>query len=172
MRTFAFAAVTLATGTAAAEESQRFRVDASVGYVMLGGKPQTGGAAPSLSGRALLRVNERVTAGAGGGVTAFGFMGGARWVAVLGGPVFSIGARLSSVVVECEASFDFGRVPVCNAWGLCLRYWGMFPRLGAHAGYQVHERFAVGGSVSVRVVNTLGWSGVSFEPAITGRFGF
>jgi hypothetical protein len=170
MRVLLVAALMLTTAHAAAEETPRWRVGARSNYVILGAKRFTGGLMPSLEATHAWTVRESVAIAAGASLGAFGFGESARWLGVLGGPLVAVRSQPWSVPLELEGRVhvDFGRVPTCNAWGLCLLYSGLFPAAAAALSYLPSPRASLAASCGLRRVSTLGWSGFSVEPGIAG----
>ncbi|WP_437801145.1 hypothetical protein [Sorangium sp. So ce693] len=170
------AAISLVSTVARAEDGTppRWQIDVKAAYVVLGARAAraTGGIMPSVTGLHRWPVREAVDVGIGAGVGLFGLGGDARWLGVLGGPATA--ARIVPFRIplsfELATRLDFGRIPVCNTWGLCSRYHGFFPAVEAGASYRSTEHMAVAATCGVRFVQKLAWSGVSVEPAVAGRF--
>ncbi|AGP40213.1 hypothetical protein SCE1572_40345 [Sorangium cellulosum So0157-2] len=168
-------ALSLAPTGARAEESAspRWEIGVKAAYVVLGGRATraTGGIMPSITGLRRWPIREAVDIGIGADVGLFGLGGDARWLGVLGGPAAAIRAMpfRAPLSLELTTRLDFGRIPVCNAWGLCLRYLGLFPAVEAGAAYLSTQHVAIVATCGVRFINTLAWSGVSVEPAAAGR---
>ncbi|WP_437675419.1 hypothetical protein [Sorangium sp. So ce131] len=168
-------AMSLVSAGARAEEGTppRWQVDVKAAYVVLGarGSRATGGLLPSIAALHRWPVREAVDIGLGADVGLFGLGGDARWLGVLGGPTAA--ARVMPFRVplsfELSARLDFGRIPVCNAWGLCLRYLGFFPAVEAGTAYLSSQHAAVVATCGVRFIKTLAWSGASVEPTVAGR---
>ncbi|WP_437753728.1 hypothetical protein [Sorangium sp. So ce1389] len=168
-------ALSLVSAGARAEEGAppRWQVDVKAAYVVLGAHAAraTGGIMPSVTGMHRWPLRDAVDIGIGADVGLFGLGGGARWLGLLGGPTAS--ARVMPFRVplsfELTARLDVGRIPVCNAWGLCLRYLGFFPAAELGAAYLSTQHVAVVATCGVRFIRTLAWSGVSVEPAAAGR---
>lgn len=167
MRAMLFFALLLSSSTALAVEQRPWSVFAAVGNVWLGPPERpTGGASVSLGGRYSWPLGKRAMLDAGLSAETFGFAGGSHWMALIVGP--SAGVSVSPVEgLRLGLDFDvpYGRVPVCNDWGLCLRYWGIYPGAALHALYGGETVGAVV-DVTVRLVDTLGWTGIS--KGITG----
>lgn len=138
-------------------------------YAIMGGKRPTGGLMPTAE---VLHVWTVGTAriSAGGELGVFGFGDEARWIGVLGGGVVAASGRPWTVPIEIRGAvhLDFGRIPTCTNWGLCLQYVGFLPAASATLAYQPSERVSLGAFCAARRVVTLGWSGLGVEPAITG----
>lgn len=150
-----------------------WQIDAKATYVVLGAHAAraTGGIMPSLTGLHLWSLSEATDLGIGADIGLFGLGGVAHWIGVLGGPMAT--ARVmplrAPLTLELSVRFDFGRIPVCNRWGLCLRYLGFFPDVDAGVAYKLTPRFGAAVTCGVRVIQTVAWSGVSVEPAAAGR---
>jgi hypothetical protein len=168
-----FAVALLLTAPAAAVEQQRpWSVDVGATYVMLGDEHTTGGWTPTLAGRRWWSTSERARISAGITAVAFDFRS-LHWLGFMAGPEVGGDYRLSrSWRAGGELALDGGRIPVCNAWHLCLRYWGVFPRARAGVTYEASPGVSMTAGLGVRYVNALGWSGVSWEPGATARFGW
>ncbi|WP_129355321.1 hypothetical protein [Sorangium cellulosum] len=171
----AIAAMSLVPTGARAEDGAppRWQIDVKAAYVVLGARAarSTGGIMPSITALHRWPVREAVDIGIGADVGLFGFGGDAHWLGVLGGPMAA--GRVSPFRVpltfELAARLDVGRLPVCNARGLCSRYLGFFPSVETGAAYQSTQNAAVVVTCGVRFIQTLAWSGVSVEPAVAGR---
>jgi hypothetical protein len=168
--------VPLVVSTSAGAEERApaaWEVDAKVSYVVLGAHAAraTGGIMPSLTGLHLWPLGEAVVIGIGADVGLFGLGGVARWIGVLGGPTATGRFMPFSMPLSFELSvrLDFGRIPVCNAWGLCLRSLGFFPAIEAGVAYRFTQHVAAAATCGVRIIQTLAWSGASVEPAAAGR---
>lgn len=172
---FALAAVLLAPATAwghgASVPPPVWELDLKGSWISIGGRPKTGGFTPILEGRRLFAVHDRVRLSVGLDAGAFGFASGEpRTLGVFGGLTIGVAARpWTALAVSFQAAMDVGRLPVCNAWGLCLRYIGLYPAAALGAAWSLDGRFAVGGSLTVRGVNTIAWQGASWEPGLYGR---
>jgi hypothetical protein len=154
-----------------AEEERPWSVDVSASLVVLGDKRPTGGIAPTLAGRYQWELGELLRLQLGLSAAAFGFGDELRNAGFFVGPTASIGLDLKEWGLSGSAMLtaDWGRAPVCNDWGLCVRYWGLWPKGTIAAAYAPIETFAVVGGLSARIVDTLGWGGVSWEPTAGGR---
>lgn len=164
----------VSTGARAEERAPpRWEIDVKAAYVVLGARAAhaTGGIMPSVTGLRRWPVRDAVDVGIGADVGLFGLGGDARWLGVLGGPAAAVRVMpfRAPLSFELAARLDFGRIPVCNAWGLCLRYLGLFPAVEAGAAYLSTQHVAVVATCGVRFIRTLAWSGVSVEPAAAGR---
>ncbi|WP_437764699.1 hypothetical protein WMF27_33940 [Sorangium sp. So ce281] len=168
-------ALSLLPAVARAEEGAppRWEIDVKATYVVLGSRATraTGGIMPSVTGLRRWPVRNAVDIGIGADVGLFGLGGDARWLGLLTGPTAAVRGRpfRAPVSFELAARLDFGRIPVCNAWGLCLRYLGFFPAMEAGAAYLSTQHVAIVATCGVRFIRTLAWSGVSVEPAAAGR---
>jgi hypothetical protein len=164
---------TPASAAPASAAPGEWQIDAKASYVVMGAHAAraTGGMMPSLAARRMWLLNN-VSLGLGGELGVFGLLGDASWMGVLWGPVVSVGARPFGAPLSLEASvhLDFGRVPTCTTWGLCSRYLGLFPVAEVGLAHSPTKATAVVASCGVRFIRTLGWSGVSVEPAISGRY--
>ncbi|MDI3284645.1 hypothetical protein [Polyangium sp. 15x6] len=153
-----------------------WQFDVKASYVVLGDHAQrsTGGLMPSLSARRTFALRENVSLGLGANLGAFGLFRDAAWMGILGGPLLSASLQPSRAPLSFElaAHLDFGRVPVCNAWGLCSRYLGFFPAIHLGIAYTLAKHLALVAACGVRVLRTLAWTGASVEPAVSGRFSF
>jgi hypothetical protein len=150
-----------------------WQLDVKAAYVVLGAHAAraTGGIMPSVTGLHLWSLRETVDIGIGADVGLFGLGGGAHWIGVLGGPTAT--ARIMPfripLTLELSAQLDFGRIPVCNAWGLCLRHLGFFPAAEAGVAYESTPHVAAVAACSVRFIQTIAWTGVSVEPSVSAR---
>lgn len=155
-----------------ADETRRWEIDAGVSYVALGKRFVTGGAMPLISARHswILTRSASLSLGAEGGV--FGLGADERSVGVLAGPTLGGAVRPWSgpIALGLTLRTGIGRIPVANAWGLRLRYIGVFPALALSADYYTAKLVAISASVSCRVVNTIALPVfTSWEPSIGGR---
>ncbi len=117
--------------------------------------------------------NSEVAVGAEG--AAFGFDSGGRWTAILGGLVAVVRTEVPLTrawLVGVGVHLDGGRLPVCNAWGLCLQYAGLFPAASAGVRYEASERVAFDLGGGARWVRTLAWSGAAGEGNFSGAVYF
>ncbi len=164
----------------AEEPSARpWAIETRAAYTLLGGAGRpTGGVAPTLAARRVVWWSAGGGWGlaAGARISAFGFGADAHWLGVLTGPTIAtetrpilLPAELGRVVLGLELGSDFGRVPTCNAWGACARFWGWFPTIAVMARYAASERVDAGLLFQARVVTTWAWSGIGWEPAVAGR---
>jgi hypothetical protein len=168
--------VTLLVSTSARAEERAaaaWQLDVKAAYVVLGAHAAraTGGIMPSLTGWRIWSVGEAVDIGVGADAGLFGLGGVAHWIGVLGGPATTARVMAFSMPLtfELSARLDFGRIPICNAGGLCLRYLGFFPAAEAGVAYRSTQNIEAVATCGVRVIQTLAWSGVSVEPAVAGR---
>lgn len=145
-------------------------VETRASYVVIGGGRETGGLMPSLSARHLWAPSEKVDLTLGARLGLFGLGGGSRWIGVLGGPTASAGWHPSPAwTLGAGVDFDVGRIPVCNAWGLCMRYVGLFPAAEIGGAYAVAAHAEITAALTVRVISTWAVTAPTFEPAAGGR---
>jgi hypothetical protein len=165
----------LVPANARAEEraAAALQLDVKASYVVLGAGAAraTGSIMPSLTGWHTWPVHEAIDLGLGADLGVFGLGGGAHWIGVLGGPAAAAGITPFNMPLtfELSARLDFGRIPVCNAWGLCFRYLGFFPAAEVGMNYRSTQHLAAAATCGVRIIQTLAWSGVTVEPAVAGR---
>jgi hypothetical protein len=175
MKEATLAAVLLLAAPAAAQERQDERpwsVELGATHVVLGDQHPTGGWTPTIAARRWWPASERARVSAGLGAAAFGFSS-LHWLAFLAGPELGGDYRISeSWRAGGGLAAEMGRVPVCNNGHLCLRYWGLFPRALAGLTYEAAPGASMWAGLAARYVNTLGWEGVSWEPAASARFGW
>jgi hypothetical protein len=152
--------------------ARRLEIDVRAAYVVLGGERATGGLMPLAAARHTWLLSDVGDVAVGAEFGAFGFGSETRWIGILGGPTVSGSARPWSGPVAVSLAFaaSVGRIPVCNDWGLCLRYVGLFPSANLSVAYYTNRVLAIGASCSVRYVDTLAWTGASWEPSVIGRF--
>lgn len=147
----------LFTASASARPGE-WQVETKASYIVLGARAAraTGGLMPSLTARHTWPLGKASLA-LGGDIGLFGLGGDASWMGILGGPIIGIGARPFSVSISLELSahLDFGRIPVCNLWGLCLRFLGAFPLVQAGMSYAATEYIAAVAACGVRIIQTL-----------------
>ncbi|WP_437948619.1 hypothetical protein WME98_49890 [Sorangium sp. So ce296] len=171
----ALAAVLLLVGSAAAQERRNERpwsVELGATHVALGDRHPTGGWTPTIAARRWWPASERGRVSVGLAVAAFDFSS-FRWLGVLAGPELGADYRISeSWRVGGGLALDAGRIPVCNDWHLCLRYWGLFPRAQAGLTYEPAPGASMSFGLGARYVNTLAWEGISWEPTASARFGW
>lgn len=110
----------------------------------------------------------------GADLSVFGFDSGGRWAAILGGPTGRIRAQTpwEPLSVDAGAHLDAGRLPTCSRWGFCLLYSGLFPAFTAGATYAPSERVSFDLSGGVRIIRTLGWSGLGGQLGFAGTVRF
>lgn len=154
------ALVLLALPALAADDEKPWSVDASIGNEFMGGERPTGGLAVVLGARHAWRINDRASWHAGLIGETFGFAGGSRWMGILAGPsVGVIGLTpVDGLRVGLSAHVPYGRVPACNDWGLCMRFWGLFPGGSLRVAYGGATVGAIA-DLDVRYVDTLVWTG-------------
>ena len=126
---------------------------------------------PQLIGVRTWSVHEAVDLGLGMGLGIFGLSGGAHWIGVLGGPSASVRSHPLRMPLSFELSvhLDFGRIPVCGRWGMCLRYIGFLPAAEVSVAYAPSTRAAIVASCGTRFIQTYAWTGFSVEPALAAR---
>ena len=160
-------ALALLLVSASASAEQRWSADARTVYAFTLGARPTGGLMPTAE-FSYWRLGESASVAVGGSVGVL--VDQPRWLGVLGGVAASLRGRPWSVVeLSATAHIDGGRIPICNAWGLCLQYSGFYPAIAGSALYVPSERVSVGTYIGIRYVKTLGYTGPWFEPAIVGR---
>ncbi len=155
------------------EAKGEWEIEGHFAYAVYGSNHPTGGIMPTLEGRHLWKINDTLSWHLGAGIGAFGLSDNAHWIGVIGGP--TIGARAqwkNGLGLGLSFAADFGRIPICNAWDLCLRYVGFYPALVPSITYATESHVSFGFACPVRYVNTLGWEGVAVEPAAIGRLYF
>ncbi len=168
---WAFSAVVLLARIAEGSEANPWQVDLRGSHVVLGGERETGGFMPVLAAQKSFEVAKDLRLGIGGDVGLFGLGGAPRWIGFLAGPTGSISYQASKAIgLGARLSSGLGRIPVCNDWGLCLRYWGLFPSFAATGTYTPRDNISFELSMAGRYVNTLAWSGASWEPSLGARF--
>lgn len=150
-------------------EERRWATEARASYVVIGGGRPTGGMMPSFVAKRSWALAEHVDLAVGAHFGMFGFGGGTSWLGVLGGPAAWVAWRPSSISFTLGANADVGRVPVCNAWGYCMRYIGLFPAGELATSWAASSRFDMTVTLDVRAVSTWGWSGATVEPGVGGR---
>lgn len=158
----AVAALFLLTAPAMAKEDEPkpWSVSAGVGNVWLGGQRPTGGLSIDVAGRRSWPINERSTLDIGLQAQTFGFAGGAHWMGMLGGPQAGVTwtTPLEGLTAGVSASVVYGRLPMCTDWGLCIRYWGIFPGGSLRFAFG-NATVAVISELTARYVTTLSWTG-------------
>jgi hypothetical protein len=167
----------LIAGLAGAEEARlerRWEIDLSGRYVVIGGAVTTGGIMPQFAARHTWPISGWFDIHAGAQIGAFGFADEGRWLGILGGIQVGAYTRPTKIPLRFGLTFvaDGGRIPVCNDWGLCIRFNGFYPAGVVEATiYEIPWKVtAMSASLSARRVNSLAWSGWSFEPTLGGRF--
>ncbi|XXX79199.1 hypothetical protein WMF30_10535 [Sorangium sp. So ce134] len=161
-------ALLLVSSAAAASEPYEGREEKpwsahlGVGNIWIGGERPTGGLTITGGARRAWRLGDGATFDAGVSGEAFGFAGSSRWMGVLVGPVVGATWRLpvEGLTGGIAASLDYGRVPACTDWGLCLRYRGVVPGAAGRLAYgnQVARLTA---EVRVKWIDTSAWEGPS-----------
>ena len=145
-------------------------IEARTGWTILGTKNPTGGFTPGAAASYLFSLGEGVGLGLGADFGIFGFGGASRWIGILAGPTarLSLKAGNAPLAFSFTVAADFGRVPVCTPWEhpICPRFVGIFPSAALAGAYVSQGGIMVGGSFSVRVVNTLISTTASYEPAL------
>lgn len=155
--------IALLTIPALADEDERpWSLDASVGNEFMGGERSTGGLSVVLGARHAWRINERVSWHVGLTGEAFGFAGGSHWMGLFAGPSVGVLGQtpIEGLRVGLSATVPYGRIPACNDWGLCMRFWGIFPGGSLRAAYGGATVGAIA-DLDVRLVDTLVWTGPS-----------
>jgi hypothetical protein len=163
----------VATAAGAEEPAPRWRLGVDTSYLVLGpdARHATGGLAPGVSIARTWSPSAAVGLSLGGGISVVGVTSPSRWIGVLTGPRAAVGWHATPALsLSAGIDLDAGRLSACNRWGLCLRYWGLYPaaELGAAWMPQAHAGIAAG--LLVRYVSTLGWSGPAWSPYAGGRF--
>lgn len=132
-RTIVVACIIAVPNAAHADEThdRAWSLSAEVGYTILGpSRHQTGGTSPgaSLTYRHAITTTWSMLGGAR--FQMIGIESGARWIGILGGVGAGVELHAShSFATNASAHIDAGRLPVCNTWGLCLRFNGLYPAL-------------------------------------------
>lgn len=162
------AAIILAQEAARAED--KWSIEARSGWTMLGGARPTGGLTLGLAGR--YSSGDRWGWHLGLTADAIGVGGDGHWLGVIAGPEAGLWLRGGSFAGVLSATVPYGRLATCNDWGLCLRYWGIYPGGTCRAQYAPSESFAIGGDVAVLYVNTLGWEGLAVSIRAVGTVSF
>jgi len=161
-------------GRARADEpTPGWEVEARAGWIVLGATAPraTGGLMPQMAARRVWPVAEHLALGAGINGGAFGLGGPPRWIGVLAGVHGQAAWRPStSVSLALTLKIDAGRVPTCS-W-ICLRYEGIFPAGELSASWMPSGHAGITTGLSTRFVNTLGWTGLAWEPFAGGRLTF
>jgi hypothetical protein len=176
MRAVAFllAASTLfAASTVHAEEESKntWEIDGHVSYAVFGSQRPTGGIMLSLEARHVMPISEVFSLGIGADFGFFGFADTAHWIGFLGGATASIRAKPfdNGLLVGLGVAADFGRIPVCTDWGLCLRYIGFFPAVNPSVAYSTESHVGIGFACPIRYISTLAWTGAGVEPQAFAR---
>lgn len=173
MRGFVTLAALLYGVSVRADELPSWSVDGGPVYVLLGGQNATGGLGGAITGRYHLQLTDSIGLHPGLDLTAFGLRGDSHWWGVLTGPEAGLSWRGDHWSAAAAVGMEYGRVPVCN-WkpaALWLRYWGIVPRAAVGVGYEVRPLGVVAG-VAARYIDTLGWTGISWEPGLRARVSF
>lgn len=139
---------------------------------LIGGERPTGGALLRADGRyAVSRGPVELGMGVGFGLFGLG-EDDPKNIGLLGGPSLqaTFGPEAWPAKIGLSLAFDFGRIPVCNDWGLCLRWQGFFPAacVVGRGGPEIGPAFVAG--ACSRRVSTDAWSGFSRELFAGGRF--
>lgn len=171
------AALLMTDSASAAPKAGSVRLEAELRvapHVVIGDRYTTGGVFPQAFVRGAWSPYPWLDLHAGAGFGVLGPERELRDVGFLGGP--EVGARArpwaGPVAVGLSVAFDIGRMPVCNEWGLCPRFVGIYPATTLSVGYETAQRLAFGGTLTMRHIETLAWTGQSWEPAVVGRFWF
>lgn len=159
-----------------------WQADMRLGYIILGGAPTetgepttTGGVMASADARHVWHVRDWLDASAGLAGGAFGFEDEAHWIGFVGGPTAGVSLHVPDRPFGLGldlAPLDGGRLPVKNAWGMPMRYWGWYPAATISLSYATSDNLSFVAGCSARWVSTLGWTGASWNPSIAGRFSF
>jgi hypothetical protein len=160
-----------AMSAVAAEDEKPWSMDASVGNEFVGGDRPTGGLSVVLGARRTWRINERFSWHTGLTGEAFGFAGGSHWMGLFAGPSAGVGyaTPVEGLAVGLSATIPYGRVPACTGWGLCMRFWGIFPGGSLRIAYGGATIGAIA-DLDVRLVDTLVWTGASVGFRAGGMF--
>lgn len=174
MRVAVVAAALLALASeASAEEDRRWSAEARSGWAVLGpGERPTGGLTLGAAARYSSRVGESWGWHAGASMDAVGVGDSWHWLGIVGGPDAGVWARLDPVRVELTLELPYGQLPVCNDWGLCLRYWGIYPGANVRAAWQPSDAAVLGAELGGLYVDTLGWTGVGWTARAVGSWAF
>lgn len=155
------------------DAKDEWEIEGHFAYEVLGGHRPTGGIMPTLEARYVGALSEVASWTVGVDLGVFGLSDASHWIGVLGGPTVGVrGQWRNGLGLGLAFNADFGRLPVCNDWDLCLRYIGFFPALVPSVTYATESHISFGIACPLRYVNTLGWEGIAFEPAVLGRVFF
>jgi hypothetical protein len=177
IRTIACLVLLLIPAPARADERHAWSVGPDLGWVFLGPRERlTGGLAVGAHGARSWRLGENTAFQYGVFGTAIGVGGEGHWLGVLAGPMVDVERRVvAGLKVGIAADAPYGRLSVCNDWGVPMRYWtkffGAFPGGSLRVSYG-SESTSVALGVRARYVSTLSWTGWSWEPTAAARFAF
>jgi hypothetical protein len=166
----------VSTSAQASEEyNTPWEIGVHLEYEVIGAHRATGGAMPQVFVQhwwSLIDKTLFVAAGADLGV--FGFGADSHWIGVLGGPTVAVALAPwdKPVAIGLKFAMDFGRIPVCNAWDLCLRYVGAFPTGEFRLVWFPSENTGFGVNIAGEYVNTVAWEGVGIRTGATGVIAF
>lgn len=166
------ALMVLAAPARADDEGKGLEVDARLSIAVLGWDRPTGGPMPAVEVRKAWALDGVWKVAVGAQVGLFGLGDDPHWVGVMGGPTVAVRAAPwhNGLELGLGMSADFGRLPVCNSWGLCLRYVGFFPGVAASIAYNTQAHSSFGVTVAVHDVDTLAWHGAMTVIGAFGRF--
>ncbi len=152
-------ALTITTSASADD----WRASASTGLIILG-PPEypTGGIMPEVGVERTIGGGAGYSVGAAASCGAFGF---GNFPGVLCGVTPTLTAHpAKSLHVPLTLGVDIGRIPVCNTWGMCFYYIGVYPEASVGMRYDVRKTWSAELRVRARYVSTYGWSGISWQP--------
>lgn len=142
-----------------------WRFSGGAGVIVLGpASAPTGGLMPELRLERVLVSRDAVRASLA--ASAGGFVSGGVLGVIAGVAPTVEASPARSIRLSVSAGVDFGSVPVCNPWALCLSYLGIFPQAALGASYALDDRWSVQALVRARYVTTFGWEGASWQPAL------
>lgn len=163
------AALLLTASEARAEGERRWSAEARSGWAVLGpAERPTGGLTLGAAGRYTGRLGETWGWHAGASLEAVGVGDSWHWLGIVGGPEVGTWARIGSARVEATLELPYGQLPTCNDWGLCLRYWGVYPGAALRAAWQPSDAAVLGAELGGLYVDTLGWTGVGWTARAVG----
>lgn len=165
--------VALLLATEAHAVEHEWSAGADFGYAILGDERTTGGLALGAHGSRAWTLGTSTTLHTGAIVSVIGAGDDSHWLGLVAGPELRVDQELGRSGVSLDVAVDaaYGRLPACHDWGLCLRYWGLFPAASVRAAYG-SERGTVAVGLTGRYVNTKGWTGMAWAPSVSGQVAF
>lgn len=143
-------------------EPKHWEVRAGGIYEYIPGKRPTGGPGVAVAVHYAPIQSESVDWTVGSTARSFAWAGGWRWAAVMAGAETSVRYRpVDWIGLTGLIAIDYGQWPECTDWGLCVRFWGLTPRMLAGVSWHATSWGMIDALAGVRHTSTIihpaGW---------------